>query len=382
MEVKTELGKTYTVVSTAGGSVTTQDGTPVKTLTAGQDYFTAVSSVTVISDDEAIVQEVFKSAPIGGSGGGGGGTPGAPGADGEDGISCTHSWDGTILTVTSASGTSSADLKGEKGDTGPQGPQGEPGSGADIAFDDTPTEGSTNAVTSGGVWTAMLHSDGAGGIKIGQNPSTSASYNIAIGDQAVAAGSATAVGYKASAAVNCTAVGYSGRANEFASVAVGLTSAGWGSVALGYSAYSNFRQCCSMGYEGQSNANYSTTIGSSAKSQKPFSTALGYNAYTDAQYSTALGCYASNSTENSIVLSARSSANTKFVLSLIAGTATGEAGSILSDTPFMTGSTLKLTVYDGVSGIAETLSIDAATLFTLFQSAGGTIDLVVPDSEA
>lgn len=135
MEVKTELGKTYTVVSTTGGSVTTQDGTPVKTLVAGQDYFTAVSSVTVISDDEAIVQEVFKSAPIGGSGGGGGGTPGAPGApgaDGEDGISCTHSWNGTELIVASASGISSADLKGEKGekgdkgDKGDTGPQGEP----------------------------------------------------------------------------------------------------------------------------------------------------------------------------------------------------------------------------------------------------------------
>ena len=41
--------------------------------------------------------------------------------DGKDGVSCTHSWDGTVLNVTSASGTSSADLKGEKGDTGESG---------------------------------------------------------------------------------------------------------------------------------------------------------------------------------------------------------------------------------------------------------------------
>lgn len=40
------------------------------------------------------------------------------GRDGANGVSCTHSWNGTVLTVTSASGTSSADLKGEKGDTG------------------------------------------------------------------------------------------------------------------------------------------------------------------------------------------------------------------------------------------------------------------------
>ncbi len=63
-------------------------------------------------------------------------------AGGTDGVSCTHSWEGTVLSITSASGTSSADLKGEKGepgvrgekgdkgdkgDTGAQGIQGEPG---------------------------------------------------------------------------------------------------------------------------------------------------------------------------------------------------------------------------------------------------------------
>ena len=63
------------------------------------------------------------------------------GADGEDGeltgsvdwnsvtnkpevISCTHSWDGTVLTITSASGTSSANLKGEPGTPGTPGTDG------------------------------------------------------------------------------------------------------------------------------------------------------------------------------------------------------------------------------------------------------------------
>ena len=70
------------------------------------------------------------------------GATGPAGADGDDGVSCTHSWNGTVLTVTSASGTSSADLvgpqgptgatgatgpQGETGATGPQGPQGETG---------------------------------------------------------------------------------------------------------------------------------------------------------------------------------------------------------------------------------------------------------------
>ena len=68
------------------------------------------------------------------------GPKGETGPAGSDGVSCTHSWNGTVLTVTSASGTSSADLvgpqgptgetgatgpQGETGATGPQGPQGE-----------------------------------------------------------------------------------------------------------------------------------------------------------------------------------------------------------------------------------------------------------------
>ena len=42
-------------------------------------------------------------------------------------MSCTHSWDGTVLTVTSASGTSSADLQGPQGEQGETGPAGADG---------------------------------------------------------------------------------------------------------------------------------------------------------------------------------------------------------------------------------------------------------------
>lgn len=55
------------------------------------------------------------------------GDAGAAGRDGSDGVSCTHSWEGTVLTVTSASGTSSSDLRGPKGDDGAIGPQGPAG---------------------------------------------------------------------------------------------------------------------------------------------------------------------------------------------------------------------------------------------------------------
>ena len=55
------------------------------------------------------------------------GETGPAGADGDDGVSCTHSWNGTVLSVTSASGTSSADLVGPQGPTGATGPAGADG---------------------------------------------------------------------------------------------------------------------------------------------------------------------------------------------------------------------------------------------------------------
>ena len=55
------------------------------------------------------------------------GETGAAGADGNDGVSCTHSWNGTVLSVTSASGTSSADLVGPQGPTGATGATGPAG---------------------------------------------------------------------------------------------------------------------------------------------------------------------------------------------------------------------------------------------------------------
>ena len=55
------------------------------------------------------------------------GETGATGAAGSDGVSCTHSWNGTVLSVTSASGTSSADLVGPQGPTGATGATGPAG---------------------------------------------------------------------------------------------------------------------------------------------------------------------------------------------------------------------------------------------------------------
>ncbi|MGM9647248.1 MAG: phage tail protein [Eubacteriales bacterium] len=76
-------------------------------------YQTAVENGFEGSEEEWL--ESLKGEP---------GAKGENGANGSDGISCTHSWDGTVLSVTSASGTSSADLKGEKGEKGEKGDPG------------------------------------------------------------------------------------------------------------------------------------------------------------------------------------------------------------------------------------------------------------------
>ena len=46
------------------------------------------------------------------------GQDGGKGDKGDNGVSCTHSWDGTVLNITSASGTSSVDLVGRTGESG------------------------------------------------------------------------------------------------------------------------------------------------------------------------------------------------------------------------------------------------------------------------
>lgn len=258
------------------------------------------------------------------------------------------------------------------------------GGGVTITFDDTPTEGSTNAVTSGGVWAATQHRTSS--ICFGSGAENKAYHNVIIGNNAKAT---------ASGAFRCVAIGLLAKVTWYDSVAIGHdASASRNAVGIGVMATANadesinigaYTQSCatasiSLGSWSVANKNGAVCVGSKSSATGNYSTAIGFNSSSSAAYSTALGCYANNSTPNSIVLSARSSANTKFELSLVAGTATGDTGSILSDTPFVTGSTLKLTVSDGVSGISETLSIDAAALFTLLQSAGGTVTLTNPNA--
>lgn len=55
MKINTTPGETYIVLSTGGCTVTTGAGKQIKKLTAGQDFFTAMTGDSIISDDNASV---------------------------------------------------------------------------------------------------------------------------------------------------------------------------------------------------------------------------------------------------------------------------------------------------------------------------------------
>lgn len=55
MKINTTPGETYIVLSTGGCTVTTGAGKQIKKLTAGQDFFTAMTGDTILSDDNASV---------------------------------------------------------------------------------------------------------------------------------------------------------------------------------------------------------------------------------------------------------------------------------------------------------------------------------------
>lgn len=63
-QIFTTPGKTYAVTSKTGCTVTTEDGLTLAEVEAGkQGYFVAVSSTVLLSDDSAVLTQLFKLAP-------------------------------------------------------------------------------------------------------------------------------------------------------------------------------------------------------------------------------------------------------------------------------------------------------------------------------
>lgn len=186
MQKTLTVGKTYTVTTASECAVTDSNGLVLCTASAGeQKAFVATTSTISFSDDSATVTAVFKGAPaLGGSGGSGG--------------------------------------------------------GASITFDTAPTADSTNAVTSGGVYTALLH--------VGNSWS---SVNIGTGSASWHSG--TCVGYQSYSQWHGASLGRGARGNDY-SVAIGA-----------YSSASNYSVAIGCSAKVLSGANYASAYGASAQ---------------------------------------------------------------------------------------------------------------------
>lgn len=173
-----------------------------------------------------------------------------------------------------------ASLKGEKGDAGEQGPPGEDGSS--VTIDDNPTSGSSNAVSSGGVYNS-LHGSGIGSTKLGDNASAGKYGTTAIGDYAKASGDdSTAVGSNAFATgMSSTSLGSKSSADGDTSTALGYLSSAIGnhSTAVGGGATTGAKSSVAVGYGTIANGAYSVAVGPVASASSDSSSAIGSGAY-------------------------------------------------------------------------------------------------------
>lgn len=111
------------------------------------------------------------------------------------------------------------------------------GGGATITFDEAPTEGSLNAVTSGGVYKALLFDRGGWSMSIGTRVSVG-SFGLAIGYEAVGGKhNAVSLGMRAKTDYQGVAIGCEAEATGAQSLAIGKGSKSTGawSAAIGHS---------------------------------------------------------------------------------------------------------------------------------------------------
>ena len=206
------------------------------------------------------------------------GETGPQGDPGETGPAPAHEWQGTSLRFKNSDGTwgSLVDLQG------PQGPAGT--GGGTITIDDTPTEGSSNAVSSGGVYAALLMpGSGTNSTAVGPTASAKGSYSTAVGP------TAEAIGYYS------TALGYSASARDSSSTAVGpfASASVSSSTALGFAASASGYYSTALGYSASARGSYSTAVGPFAEASGDVSAAVGFYASAIGSSSTAVGTKAS-----------------------------------------------------------------------------------------
>lgn len=174
--------------------------------------------------------------------------------------------------------------QGPQGDPGPQGPKGDkgdPGEGASVTLDATPTSGSTNGVTSGGVFNADLHpSLGTSSVALGKGATAYNALSTALGEGAV------------------TGARYSGDTPEatFTIVSQDKTSIGSSripsmSVAVGFHAAAYGYKSCAFGVYAKA-ASYATASGFAATASGEAAAASGYNATARSYCATASGSHA------------------------------------------------------------------------------------------
>lgn len=176
-----------------------------------EDGGQAVWAGSVAKSDDVVSVSITFGVP---------GPQGIQGPQGETGPAPAHEWQGTSLRFKNPDNTW-GDL------VNLQGPQGEAGTGGGgtITIDDTPTQGSDNAVSSGGVYNYLNDGNVAIGNSSGPLP-PGRNFSVAVGTAAWADGSSsTAVGHYATAeADSSVALGFAATAKAMNSVALGVVA--------------------------------------------------------------------------------------------------------------------------------------------------------------
>ena len=181
--------------------------------------------------------------------------------------------------------------KGDKGDTGATGPQGPKGdTGASITLDNVPTSGSTNGVTSGGVYDGLLHvSFGANSVALGKGAAAYNALSTALGEGAVTGARYSGNTPQATLTIVSQDKTNTGSWNiPSGSVAVGFHAAAYGYRSSAFGVYSKAGNEAST-----SSGSYATASGSYATASGSYATASGYNATASGSGATAIGagCY-------------------------------------------------------------------------------------------